>query len=406
MAGLAYRGQVDVSVLRLRRPVLPSPATRPGLLDVGLALAMGASVLIAVITAAGSGSSVPSTASAWLAVAGAAVGTALFRAAPRAGLLIGAVALTSYHVVEGGTLGLAWPLVVTVYGVARAGHLTVGAGFAAAYLAAVFSHRALGGALSDGLTLLHAIAQEGLLLAGALLVGEIVRTRVLQADAARERLALLERRQEEETQRRIAEERLRIAHDLHDLTAHTVAVISLHAGVARERFDGDPVRARESLATIEATSRQAAEELRDLVRLLRSDEAPPSDGLDGVERAVAAARGTGLEVELTVTAADRTLTGVVGLAVVRIVQESVTNVLRHADAEHVTIDIRESDGTIEVTVTDDGRGPSTPPDPPRSGVGLRGMRERVEVLGGTLTCGAGRDGGFRVHAQLPSRGAR
>jgi signal transduction histidine kinase len=364
---------------------------------------MGASVLVAVTVAAGSGSPAELPASAWIAVSGVVAATVMFRVAPRTGLLVGAAALVGYHVAVGDPLGLAWPLVVAVYGVARAGHLWVGVGFSVAYLTAVVSHRAIEGVATDGLTLLHAAAQEGLLLAGALLVGEVVRTRVLQAETARERLTLLQRHQDEETQRRIAEERLRIAHDLHDLTAHTVAVISLHAGVARERFDRDPDQARASLSTIDATSKQAAKELRGLVGLLRSDEPPPPDGLDAVHRAVDAARSTGLMVDLHIEPPGLTLTGPTGIAAARIVQESLTNVLRHARAEHAAVTIRATDGTLEIWVTDDGASPIQHAGVPQPGVGLRGMRERVDVLGGTLTHGRGTSGGFEVHARLPPR---
>lgn len=365
---------------------------------------MGASVLLAATVAAGATTPGELAGWAWLAVGGVVVATALFRAAPLVGLLVGAAALVSYHLAVGDPLGLAWPLVVVVYGVARAGHLWTGAGFAAAYVATVFSHRAIGGAALDGVALLHAAAQEGLLLAGALLVGEVIRTRVRQAETAREHLAALERGQEEETQRRVAEERLRIAHDLHDLTAHTVSVVTLHAGVARERFDHDPRQARASLATIEEASRQAATELRGLVGLLRSDDTPPSsDGLEAVHQAVEAARSTGVSVELRLDPPDLNLAGPAWLAGGRIVQESLTNVLRHADARHVKVTIRKDDGALDVTVVDDGAGPPDDLTPPQHGVGLLGMRERVEVFGGTLRHGRGAEGGFEIHARLPAR---
>lgn len=378
----------------------------PRWVDLALGAVLGASMLLAATVAAGAATPDELAGWAWLAVGGAVVATALFRAAPLVGLLTGAATLIAYHLAVGDPLGLAWPLVVVVYGVARAGHLRAGAGFAAAYLATLFAHRVIDGAALDGVALLHAAAQEGLLLAGALLVGEVVRTRVLQAETARGHLAALERSQEEETQRRIAEERLRIAHDLHDLTAHTVSVVSLHAGVARERFDRDPEQARASLATIEEASRQAATELRGLVGLLRSDNASlSSDGRDAVHRAVEAARSTGLDVELRLDPPDLNLAGPPGLAVGRIVQESLTNVLRHADARRAEVTIRNGDGALEVAIVDDGAGPPNDLTPAQHGVGLAGMRERLEVLGGTLHHGRGAEGGFEVHARLPTRGA-
>ena len=141
---------------------------------------------------------------AWLAVAGVAVATALFRSAPLVGLLIGTTALLGYHVTVGDPIGLAWPLAVVAYGVARAGHLWVGVGTAATYLGAVFIHRLVAEMVIDGMALLHHAAQEGLLLLGALLVGEVVRTRVLQAEAARKLLGLHQQQQEQHTRRRIS----------------------------------------------------------------------------------------------------------------------------------------------------------------------------------------------------------
>lgn len=374
--------------------------------EAGLAITMGGSMLLTVTAAAGTGSPAALPAMAWVAVAGVVVATALFRTAPLVGLLIGAAALVGYHVTVNAPLGLAWPLVVVIFGVARAGQLWIGAGFAVVYLGTVFAHRWIIDTAGNGLALLHGAAQEGLLMAGALLLGEVVRSRVLQAETARTLLELQEQRQEHETQRRIAEERLRIARDLHDLTAHTVSIISLHAGVARERFVHDPQAAQASLLTIEETSRQAARELRGLVGLLRSDEPPPLDALSAIRRAVEATRSAGLSVDLQLTPSHLPLTGPEGITAARIVQESLTNVLRHAKATHARVQIRDEDGMLNIVITDDGIGPAGGETGLHQGFGLRGMRERVEALGGTLTYGRGSDRGFEVHARLASRGER
>ncbi len=375
--------------------------TFSGWLDTALAITMGVSVLLSVASAAEASETLPRT--AWLAVFGVAVATALFRSAPLMGLLVGTTALLGYHVTVGEPIGLAWPLAVVAYGVARAGHLWLGVGFAGAYLGAVFAHRLLVEMAIDGVALLHHAAQEVLLLLGALLVGEVVRTRAQQAETARTLLALHRQQQEHHTQRRIIEERLRIARDLHDLTAHTVSVISLHAGAARERFDHDPEAARTSLVTIHEASKQAARELRGLVGLLRSDEVPSPDVRDTIQQAVARARSAGVTVDLRFDPPALALAGPVGIAVARIVQESLTNVLRHAKATHARVHVYEEAGTVNVVVTDDGVGPQWDGSVPQPGFGLRGMRERVEALGGTLTYGRGDHGGFMVHARLGGR---
>lgn len=394
---------MDIPVAGLRPPRSLRHLPAAGWMDVGLAVAMGGSVLLAATVAVGAASPAELPPTGWLAAGGVAVATVLARTAPLAALSIGTVTLLTYHVTAGDPLGLAWPLAVVVYGVARAGRLWVGAGFGAVYLAAVFLHRSIIDAPSGGLAVLHAAAQEGLLLAGALLVGEVVRTRARQAEVARELLALHHQQQEQQTQRRIVEERLRIARDLHDLTAHTVSVVSLHAGVARERFDRDPEAARAALQTIEQTSKQAASELRELVGLLRHGDTSPADPLSAIHRAVGVTRSAGLSVDLLLDPSDPPLAGPAGLAAARIVQESLTNVLRHADARHAQVRIAVDDGTLDISITDDGIGPTSNGTTASPGIGLRGMRERAEMLGGTLTHGRGSSGGFRVHVRLPAR---
>ena len=155
--------------------------------------------------------------------------------------------------------------------------------------------------------------------------------------------------------------------------------------------------------TIHEASKQAARELRGLVGLLRSDEVPSPDVRDTIQQAVARARSAGVTVDLRFDPPALALAGPVGIAVARIVQESLTNVLRHAKATHARVHVYEEAGTVNVGVTDDGVGPQWDGSVPQPGFGLRGMRERVEALGGTLTYGRGDHGGFMVHARLGGR---
>ncbi|BAL87559.1 putative two-component system sensor kinase [Actinoplanes missouriensis 431] len=201
----------------------------------------------------------------------------------------------------------------------------------------------------------------------------------------------------------VAEERARIARELHDIVAHSLTVIVLQANGAAYAFDRDSERAREALRTIGATGSDALEEIRQLVELLRADDDSPSDrmpvALDQLETVVQRARDAGLTAELVVRGTPPDVPGGVALAVCRIVQESLTNTVKHAGPDPsatVTVDYR--DDAIDVEVTDSGHGgePALP-----GGHGLVGMRERVALYGGTFAAGPGPDGGWRVHAGIP-----
>ncbi|MFC8227291.1 histidine kinase [Streptomyces sp. NPDC057287] len=243
-------------------------------------------------------------------------------------------------------------------------------------------------------------------LAGA--AGDAVRSRRAFIDAIRERAERAERTREEEARRRVAEERLRIARDLHDVVAHHIALVNVQAGVAAHVMDKRPDQAKEALAHVREASRSALNELRTTVGLLRQSgdpEAPtePAPGLAVLEPLVDTFRNAGLPVEVACTDPDSPLPAAVDLAAYRIIQEALTNVRKHAGAgAKAEVSVVRVGGTAEITVLDDGRGPHPLPAPADGGRhGLIGMRERVTALGGTLTAGARYGGGFRVHAILP-----
>ncbi|PWK48180.1 sensor histidine kinase [Actinoplanes xinjiangensis] len=241
---------------------------------------------------------------------------------------------------------------------------------------------------------------------------------------ANERMLSAERERRDNARIAVAEERARIARELHDIVAHSLSVIILQANGAAYAFDHDRERARAALRTIGATGADALDEIRQLVEMLRSDGGDPADRtpavLDQVEAVVQRSRDAGLTAALTVHGTPPDVPGGVALAVCRIVQESLTNTLRHAGPRPVaavTIDYRP--GSIDIEVTD------TPPagSPLRSGGagtavtagrdapgagghGLVGMRERVALYGGTFEAGPRPDGGWRVRAVLPLTGAR
>ncbi|HEV2819677.1 MAG TPA: histidine kinase [Solirubrobacteraceae bacterium] len=216
----------------------------------------------------------------------------------------------------------------------------------------------------------------------------------------------LRRVQAGEAQSRVlAEERLRIAREVHDVVGHSLAAISLQAGVAERLLDSRPVQAREAVAAIRTLSGQALDEVRCELGLLRREGAaaqlaPAHLGLDAVPGLVAALRDAGAEVELDIQDGGATVPDAVGAATLRIVQEALTNVVRHAgSAAQARVRVTRRADALEIEVVDDGL---HAPQSPSPGNGLTGMRERAVALGGAFAAGSRTHGGFRVWARLPA----
>ncbi|MBW8731989.1 MAG: sensor histidine kinase, partial [Terrabacter sp.] len=223
---------------------------------------------------------------------------------------------------------------------------------------------------------------------------------------------LLEREREDRDRAAVTAERLRIARELHDVVAHSMSVIAVQAGVGSHVIATDPSAARAALGVIESTSRGALTEMRRMLGVLRQDGETalhPMPGLADIARLVAETRRTGLGVTVSSTADGANLPAGVDLAAYRVVQEALTNVLKHGGpVAHVHIACSEAE--VELEVLDEGRARRPRPgDVPESGVGvapgagqgLVGMRERVELYGGSFEAGPRPGGGFRVHATLP-----
>ncbi|MCQ8193748.1 sensor histidine kinase [Streptomyces rugosispiralis] len=211
----------------------------------------------------------------------------------------------------------------------------------------------------------------------------------------------------EAEQRAASEERLRIARELHDVVGHHISLINVQSAAALRRLrkdpEGGPERAEEALGAIKDASREALRELRTTLGVLRQvDESAPTAPVAGLDRLgdlAAAARRTGLDVRVSTDGERRRLPAEVDLAAYRIVQESLTNVTRHAQATAVTVRTEHGPRHLTVEVTDNGRGPI--PLGGGSGSGITGMRERARALGGELTTGPTLNGGFTVRATLP-----
>jgi signal transduction histidine kinase len=217
-----------------------------------------------------------------------------------------------------------------------------------------------------------------------------------------EHIAALEYGQAEAALRAAADERLRIAQELHDIVGHSLGVIAVQAGLGMHVIDSDPAEARQTLENISRTSRSSLAEIRRVLGVIRSDPgAPtytPAPGLDSLPQLAEQVTNAGLLVEVKVAGNLDDLPPGVGLAAYRIVQEALTNTLRHAGAQHVLVHLDHMAGTLLIEVTDDGRGPNA--GAAGGGHGLVGMRERVAVYGGSLETGRGPNGGFRVSARL------
>lgn len=232
-----------------------------------------------------------------------------------------------------------------------------------------------------------------------LALSELVRVRREQWARERAERVAAERR-------RVDEERLRIARELHDVLAHSISVINVQAGVGLALLDTDPEQARTALTTIKAASKEALGEVRQVLDTLRAPgDAPrsPAPGLDRLPELVEQAAAAGLTVVVTVEGAPRALAPGMDLAAFRILQEALTNVVRHSGSRTARIRLGWQPGALELRVDDEG--PATGDPAGGSGNGLVGMRERASALGGTIEAGPRPDGGFRVVARLPLKAA-
>jgi signal transduction histidine kinase len=298
-------------------------------------------------------------------------------------------------------LGVA--ILVAVYSVAAYGDRWValaGLAVAEAGLAAV--------QLTPGRTGAVTLVGNMGVVAAAWLLGYFAHNYRAYAARLEERTAELERAREELARRAVTEERLRLARELHDVVAHAMSVIAVQSGVGAHVADSQPEEVGKALAAIEATSRTALTELRRLLGVLRQDGEPPASltpvpGLADLDAMLAEVAKAGLAVKLRVEGTPAPLPAGLDLSAYRIIQEALTNVVKHAGPATAQVTIRYRDQEVAVEVTDDGRGVgAVAGDGSRgTGHGLIGMRERVAAFGGDLEVGPRPGGGFRVAARLP-----
>ncbi|MFI5958112.1 sensor histidine kinase [Cryptosporangium sp. NPDC051539] len=236
------------------------------------------------------------------------------------------------------------------------------------------------------------IAYVSLISGGSWVAGAIVR----------ERRAAAEERRRRDAERTLTDERLQIARELHDVVAHSMGLIAVQAGVANHVVEERPEAARDALRVIENTSRAALTDIRRMLGVLRTPEAEfaPAPGLDAIPALVERARAGGARIELTGRIDPRQHSDAVQLVLYRVVQEALTNVVKHSAPTSGRVLLAETGGELRVEVEDTGP-PAARPDPPEGGHGLIGLRERVALYGGSLVALPRPEGGFRLVATLP-----
>jgi signal transduction histidine kinase len=246
-----------------------------------------------------------------------------------------------------------------------------------------------------------------ILFACATAVGVAIGSRRQTMESLKERARLAELSREEEARRSVDEERLRIARELHDVVAHSIVTISVQAGVASHVFDTQPEQARAAIGEIRKLSKETLQELRATLGYLRTvdndqESRAPSPGMDQIDALIGRMRAAGLRIRLTKHGSPRPLPAAVDLIAYRIIQEALTNVVKHVGAANVEIELGYELDRFDIRVIDDGRGVA-PISTVAEGTkhGLLGMRERAAAVGGKFVAGPKEDGGFEVCATLP-----
>jgi signal transduction histidine kinase len=385
---------------------------RSTVLDVLLAAVLGVLGLIDLAWQSGrSGTPLPIGALALIALQAGAL--AFRRRRPMAVYAIVGFATIAYAWLgfESNVSGLA--VLIAIYTVAASVPLADAVGAAAIYvggmtLSLIGAFQAQGGTLEAFISefLINLLA-----LVLAWTVGVTIRTRRAYVAALEARNALLEREREENARLAMALERGRIARELHDVIAHNVSVVVVQAGAAERLVETDPDRARQAMRDVATTGRQALTEMRRLLGVLRDEEPgdgmTPQPGVDELETLARQMRDAGLPVELSVQGPRRPIPQSAALSAYRIIQEALTNTLRHAGPARARVILRYLPDALEIQVSDNGTGPTASrtdatDQPDGGGHGLIGMRERVMLFGGELSAGPRPQGGYAVIARIPT----
>jgi signal transduction histidine kinase len=389
----AYREEVQITTRR------PWQSVR----DVALAVLVG--VLVVGVSAA-LAHGAPLDITAYALLAGSSATLIARRRYPVAVLVVTALSAMAYpHLGYPPTGVFLLPMMVALFTTVARGLRWWAVGVAAVFLTVFVLFGVLTGDAPR-----EAIAVVPGWLVAVLVAGEVARSRRDYLDEVRQRAAEAERTREEEARRRATEERLRVAREVHDVLSHSISMINVQAGVAVHLLDTRPEQARTALVAIKQASKDALRDLRTTLGVLRDVDDQdgarvPTGGLQRLDDLVAGAEAAGLTLEVSTSGDPRELPAGIDLAAYRIVQESVSNIVRHAGPTRGTITLRYARDALTIVVDNergdlDGHGGD-----PGAGAGIRGMRERAEALGGELEAGPRTEGGFRVRARLPLDGA-
>jgi len=379
-------------------------ALRPWALDTMLAvlLFLGATVSA---TSPGPSARLPD-ATFYLLVAVGAAPYSLRRRAPLPVLVLATIPVLALVALGYGSAVIGSGLFLAAYTVAAWSGTRVTA-FAAGYVVLLLVAVAV---VAPRSMRLGELGTNAALFIGAFALGRSANDRRENLALLHEHVALAEQARVEKARHAVADERLRIAQELHDVLAHSLGVIALQAGVGAHIIDADPAEAKASLLSVAQTSRTALTEVRRILGALRGQDDPgsyhPPPGLDSVEALAAELTAAGLSVDVRVEGSRNGIPAALDLTAFRLVQESLTNVVRHAGAGRAEVTVRYEVGALVIEVVDDGKGPATTTratatGPATLGHGQLGMRERVSVWGGSLTTGTRPCGGYRVVARLP-----
>lgn len=372
--------------------------------DAGLAIVVAAvaAVLAAVDLPGGSR---PAGPGAYLIAVALGAFVLARRRAPVVVLLATAATLVAYHAVGYPPVGLAVPGAVAFYSAAEAGRVGWASGVGLGLLGLASAVRLLQGD-APGIVLGYDLPSNAGLLGAVVALGALVRARCEWHAEIERRTRAVAAERAADAARQLEQERVRVARELHDDIGNRLSVISIHAALAAETVIDDPATAQPAVLTILSTTRAALGELRRTVAVLRaSGDVPPTpaEGLEAVDTLVRSAAGAGLRVDVERRGDLAGLPADVSIAARRVLQEAITNVLRHSGAGRATVTLCRHAGLLTVRVADDGRGAG--PDAVE-GFGIRGMRERMVLLRGCLTTGSGPGGGFVVEATVPVPDAR
>lgn len=366
---------------------------RPWLMDAALALGL----LAAALFAAAATGSVPVPHVVLMVVT--AAGYAARRGAPLLVFIVTGALVVVMITLGHGTAVIGAGLFLLAYTVAAHRSVAVTT-IAAAYAVAILIVIAVG--FPDRMPL-GELATNLALFAGSFVLGRAARVHRAAARLEAERSALAERVQLKEAQATLTEERLRIARELHDVVGHSLGVIALQAGVGARMVESDPAEARAALLAIADRSRESLREVRQILGAVRDAETTvPHPGLAAVPELVADLAAAGLHVDLEQQGEPWPLTPAMDLTAYRVLQESLTNVVRHAGTDRAQVTIYYTPDALELRIIDRGRG-AAPGSSPASG--QRGMRERMTAWGGSLSVGPAAGGGYEVIARLPRPGS-